>query len=174
MSKTATLRVLPNPFSALDAEGMPAGAVRYDPDVGRPGVVHFVGAEMVREVLDEEAFKGNRERQPRFRRRRTRFTWSQAPVVIPATKYHVERVRAGELLPADKDSARVCRVWFVEPARALAAARDRAITDYRASCGEIPPIHAWDAAVGRSVPASPAPRRAEPQPLAAPFGREVK
>jgi hypothetical protein len=153
------LRVLPNPYFVLDAQGMPAGAVRWDPEVGRPGTIHYVGCEVTRsvipdkEMVGERGYESNVQRSARERRRKVSFRWSWEPVTIPASAAHKEAVRIGTLLAADKATARECRVWFVPPQRALADARQKAIDEWYAANGERLPVSTWADAVGLPVAA---------------------
>lgn len=167
MKPNATLLVLPNPYFALDANGMPACAVRYDPERGRPGVVHFVGAEMIKQVVDTPE---NRRREPRFQRRTTRYTWSQVPITIPNTPLHIGYVRSGALLAVDRATARECGIWFVEPGKAIAQTKAREIAAWRASHGEDPPTADWpDAVKPKAANAAPAENREDAPVLASPF-----
>jgi len=164
MKKPVLLRVRPNPYFALDANGMPAGLVRVDPEAGRPGVIEFVGAKVLKTPTDE---KDNKAREPMYRRRATLITFAQEPVEILATPYHVEQVRSGALIAADKETARACLIWFVEPAAAPEQAKAKAIADWLATTGEKPPVEDWPGAL------KPAEAKAPVDPaeevLAAPF-----
>jgi hypothetical protein len=164
MKQPAYLRVLPNPFAALDANGMPSGAVRYDPEVGRPGVVHYIGVEVERKPIDDKA---NLQRAPREQHREVTYVWAQRPVEIPATAFHVDLVRTGQILAADQPTARACKIWFVDPAKALEQARAQAIEKWRAERGEKPPVELWAEAVGPAKKSKPA--MAEGPTLASPF-----
>lgn len=156
--KTATLLVLPNPYSALDAEGMPAGAVRYDPEVGRPGVIEYIGVAVSKKPVDDKA---NLQREKREQRRKTTFRWTPKPVQIPATPYHKDLVRSGQILAADQATARECKIWFVPPKVALEQAKAKAIDEWRATHGQRPPFESWDEAVGPALaaPFAQKPRR---------------
>jgi hypothetical protein len=171
MRPTPNLKVLPNPFYALDADGMPSCHVREDPFAGRKGVVTFIGVQVLKEVLTGDAApEGNAQREPHLQRRSTRFVWAQAPVEIAPTEYHRDQVRAGAILAADKATAQACRIWFVEPAAAIAQTKKREIAAWVASHGEDPPVDEWDAAVGPQKPVEAAPVVAEKPVLASPFG----
>lgn len=171
MRPTPNLKVLPNPFYALDADGMPSCHVRVDPEVGRKGVIEFIGVQVFKEVLTGDgAPEGNAQREPHLQRRSTRFVWAQAPVEIAATPWHVEQVRAGSILAADKATAQACRIWFIEPAAAIAQTKTRSIAEWIASHGAEPPVEEWDAAVGPQKPVAVAPVVAAEPVFASPFG----
>lgn len=173
MRPTPNLKVLPNPFFALDADGMPSCHVRLDPEVGREGVIEFIGVVVSKDVLTgADAPKDNAKRDPQFRKRSTTFVWAQGPVEIPVTAYHVERVRSGEILAADKATAQACKIWFVEPAVAIAQTKKREIAAWVASHGEEPPVEEWDAAVAPPKPVVVAPVVAKEPAFASPFGRD--
>jgi hypothetical protein len=165
--KTPTLLVLPNPYAALDKNGMPAGAVRYDPEVGRPGVVHYIGVEVTKKPIDTPE---NKAREQREQRRETTFVWAQRPLQIPGTAFHVDLVRTGQILAADQPTARACKIWFVPPAKALEQARQAATARWEAERGEKPPVDQWDAAVGPPAKVRP-PVKEEPL-IASPFAPE--
>jgi hypothetical protein len=158
MKQAPPLRVRPNPYFALDADGMPAGIVRVDPEVGRPGVIEFIGATLTKTTIEGEVFKGVRnERLPKsYQRRSTAIVFAQDAISIAATPYHIEQVRAGAVLADDKETARACRIWFVDPKVALEQAKARAIAEWKASHDDPPPVDAWAAAIG------PEAKRAEP------------
>lgn len=158
MKPTPMLSVLPNPFFALDAYGMPSGACRYDPEVGRPGVVHYIGVDVSIAVDPNQPAPNDPKRKRATPKQTVSYAWTQKPVQIPATQLHVDYIRSGAVLAADKASARACRIWFVEPAEALRQARAAAVIRWRAERGEDPPVETWDAAVG--------PRPAAPPPAA--------
>jgi hypothetical protein len=176
MKPTPTLKVLPNPYFVLDHEGMPAGAVRWDPEVGRPGTIHHIGVTVTRAVVPNgqgnrtAAYPENAKRPANQRRRAVRFQWAQEPVEIPMSAGHRAAVRNGTILAADKETARACLIYFVPPAQALQEARERAIAKWNAATGENPPIELWNAALG---PTEPKPARTDSPPdapLAMPFG----
>lgn len=171
--KTPMLSVLPNPFHALDADGMPACACRYDPEVGRPGVIHYIGVEVTATLDPNQPGPKDPQRKRATDKQVLTFTWAQKPVEIPATSLHIDYVRTGAILAADKETARACRIWFVEPEEALRQARNGAVARWRAERGEDPPVALWDGAVGppaaRPVLA-PAPRAEVPEDFfASPF-----
>lgn len=171
MKKTPTLRVRPNPYFALDAQGMPAGIVRVDPAVGRPGTIEFIGATVRKTVIDDPE---NKKREHLYQRRATSIAFAQGAVEIPLTPYHVEQVRAGAVLADDRETARTCRIWFADPEGALKQAKRKAIANWRASHGEDPPVELWPGAVGPEAKReAPAPK-AEELPLLRPWDAPIE
>lgn len=166
MEKPVKLRVRPNPYFELDAYGMPAGLVRVDPSVGRPGTIEFVGAKVTKRDIDT---KENKAREPLFRRRELVIAYAKGAVEIVKTDLHVQAVRSGALLADDKETARACGIWFVEPEAALKQAQAKAIADWRASHGENPPVGEWSGAVDPPNPDAPAVAAPAEEPLASPF-----
>lgn len=148
MPASAPLRVYPNPYASLDAEGNPDGVVRYDPTLGLPGVVHYVGARVAARWADRSAAPAGPLRPPpsvsrtndgRFRRVAREAVFDGAPVEIPDSPYHRERVRDGSLVAADERSARACGVPFVAREVALDRAKGRACERFKAQTGVLPP-----------------------------------
>lgn len=131
----AKLLVLPNPYHVLDHRGMPAGAVRLDPDPQiSAGQRLYIGAEPSSKVLETrtraEVAAGL---APTVEERS--FVFTSTPVEIDDTTYHRARLKHGELLPADASThKRVLggKVPFVAPAAALAKARLAAIAAWKA------------------------------------------
>jgi len=119
------LLVYPNPFIALDHDGMPAGACQCDmaEHVGMT-VRKWVGAELdaagtfLLEKLSAE------ELRYRDARQQTRFKFDfSAPTMLPVTEYYKDRLRGSEILCADKASAKLGGLEFVAPIEALAKSK---------------------------------------------------
>lgn len=144
MKKTPTLRVRPNPFHTLDAEGMPGGIARVDPTVARPGAIEFIGAVMTKSIAPDPE---NQKREPMYRRRKTSIRWAEKPVEIVDTELHRQYVKEGTLIAEDEVTAKLCGVVFLPPAEVLVAFKKKAIAEYVASHGEEPDVDAWDAAL---------------------------
>src|SRR5688572_8192428 len=102
-----TLNVLANPWIHLDHQGRPAGATPMD--VG-PGQKVFVGAELDTEQTQIVDRPGRGELRSHVQD--TVWKFSDEPAVVPATPYYIRRLRSGELLAADKQSARIAGVEF--------------------------------------------------------------
>lgn len=100
-----SLRVLPNPYAFIHPEHGPQGACPVD-NGGRWGVRRWVGAELDSELTviteDRESLKGADYRD---NRQVTVFKFSLEPVTVPATAYYRDRLRDGDLVPADKEQA---------------------------------------------------------------------
>lgn len=135
------IKVYPNPWKALDADGDPCAVVPRDPigDGGGPG--SFVGARIdaARTKMGPELRKGD---DLRSRRQTTKFTFlgiasndpdlssllaAAEPVEVPATRYYRDRLLDGSLLPADAETASAVKMRaFTPPAQALAGAKSHA------------------------------------------------
>lgn len=144
----ATLKVLPNPYASLDAQGNPDGVVRYDPALGLPGVVHYVGATVTAKWADKSGAPAGPLRPPpavakkndaHFRSVERAVTFSGAAVDIPDSPYHRERVRDGSQIAADSQTARACGVPFLPYATAIERAKGRASAKFKAQTGQLPP-----------------------------------
>lgn len=134
------LLVFPVPFAALDAEGMPAASVRFDPPMGRKNEVHFIGCTLERKVVEKRTRAEGRQTLYE-----TAFHYELSPQSIPHTDYHVQRIRHGELLAADAATAKRVGVPFVPPTQAFERARHAAIAAWTDQYGEPPPIERWPA-----------------------------
>jgi hypothetical protein len=132
------LLVYPVPFAALDASGMPVGAVRFDPPTGRKNEVHFIGCTRQHTLI---------EKRPRAEGRQsvytTSFRFDLTPQRITHTDYHVQRIRQGDLLAADPATAKRAGVPFVPPMTAFERARYAAIARWEQEYGEAPPVDKW-------------------------------
>jgi hypothetical protein len=133
-----TLLVYAVPFSALDANGMPAGAVRYDPATGRVNAVHFIGCARHHRLVERR--RRNEGRQSVYA---TSFRYDLAPEAITHTDYHVQRIRHGELIPANAATAKIAGVPFVAPTTAFERARYVAIRNWEQQYGSPPPVDRW-------------------------------
>ena len=154
---SAALRGYPNPYSALDANGMPAGFCRYDPEHGNVGEVHHVGATLscapITEVRDP--MKGE-TRPTKFA---TKIEHVFEPATLPHTDYFVKRFRDLDLIVADEATARICGMAFSPPADALRAAKQAVIAEWQSTYGAPPPVDEWPTVCLVSLPDSVAPDR---------------
>jgi hypothetical protein len=132
------LLVYPVPFTALDARGMPAAAVRFDPQTGRANEVHFIGCDREHRLVERR--KRAEGRQSVYA---STFRYDLAPQAITHTDYHVQRIRHGELIAADAATARIAGVPFVQPVTAFERARYAAIRRWEAEYGTPPPVDQW-------------------------------
>ena len=131
---SAPLRVLPNPYSALDQFGHPSGAARLDPDKRiSAGQRRYIGARLEADIFETRVDGAGRPDgsglAPTLQRNRWSFT-TDKPIEIADTPYHRGLLRAGSILPWDEGTHRVIfglGVPFRAPAEALRAAREAAI-----------------------------------------------
>lgn len=144
MPRILTLSVIANPYAHLDHEGRPCGAVLLDPVdhhaygeatvdavTGQPRYEprRYVGAE-----LDTHSTKIVRKAGPQglgasgqSDLQDTVWKFSDEPQTIPQTNYYLARIRDGELIPADAETAALAGRAFVEPKLALANAKTHAL-----------------------------------------------
>lgn len=146
--------VYPNPFIHLDHDGYPAGATPCDMHEHVGLVRKWVGAE-----LDTEQTKPIEKFEPgdlRTPRQVTRFRFRfDAPTALPCTPYYADRIRDGELIPADETTARYVGIAFRDPAEVLEEAKTKAIDDWKAREEEPEHVDVFDAAIaalGKPVP----------------------
>jgi hypothetical protein len=132
-----TLKVLPNPWCALDERGIPCGALMVD--VAHRPAREYVGAELdkerTRHVESLEGYKGADDlRQPR---QATAWKYlgiaaddrgladkllQSDPVELPVTPYYQKAVRRGDLFACDDDTARACGLNKADLEAAIAKA----------------------------------------------------
>lgn len=119
--KQRMLKVVPNPYSAIDQDGRPSGAVTKE------GLVdHYVGAT----VDAEETAKT----------RKFVFKFDTTTVVeVPATNYYRKRIVDRELLPADEETAKYLGIEkFEAPSVVLEKAHAEAQTNFENTYGRVP------------------------------------
>jgi hypothetical protein len=139
LHRSRTLRVLPNPYAALDGYGRPAGIVPCDPHEHTPDR-RFVGAHIA-DVVVHDDFPSH---ELRSNRQDTRWGFATEPVEIPRTHYYVERLREGALFPADEATARMAGIPFESPAKRLEKAKAAALAQWVAHYGEEPDPKEFD------------------------------
>lgn len=122
---SAVLVVYPNVYAVADHLGRLSAAVRYDPDHGKSGVVHFVGVEMQRTPRPGFVREELKERGVRQTIYDTTFKHSLEQQRVPHTDYIKRQIRDGSLIPANEETARLGGVKFVDPNTALAQAREK-------------------------------------------------
>lgn len=143
MPALKTLRVVPNPYTALDADGDPCGYVLRT-DLRRLSKKPILlGAQR---ILRNGAIKVQVDAEP---------------VEVPDIAAYRTHLRNGEILPADEATARRCGLLWTPPAEALATRRERAALDHLAATGDLP---AWATAPA----AAPAPTDPPNPPSEAP------
>lgn len=128
MAAARTLRVFPNPYLHVDAEGRPVAVVPVEPtnqnDVGGG----YVGATL-KFVKTFIAPKSNHPnvRMPQQDMQETWFEFDDEPVTVPDTIYYRRAIMSGELISADEKTSRtMCRPKHVEPSVVLGASKERA------------------------------------------------
>lgn len=133
---SAILTVFPNVYAAADHLGRLSGAVRYDPDHGKVGVVHFVGSTMQRTPRKGLIRNENKERGVRQTMYDTTFDFQLDEQRIQHTDYNKRQIRDGSLIPANAETARLGGVRFVDPNIALAEARRKLVQELVSLYGE--------------------------------------
>lgn len=123
------LCVFPNVYAAVDHLGRLSGAVRFDPEHGRSGSIHFVGATVTRTPIEGFVRTEQREKGARQTMYDTTVQHSLEEVQVPHTDFFVRQIRDGSLIPANVATAQTAKVKFVEPALALAAKREQQIKE---------------------------------------------
>jgi len=136
-----TLRVVPNPYCALDGEGRPAGLVPKEREmVHRFANVHagYVGGrwELDPEVPPTDYGRGD----PRYPSRPVVARFDSGEVSLADTIYYRDRIRCGELIAADAETARTVGVPLVPVDEALVIARQTAALQWRATYQCDPPF----------------------------------
>lgn len=157
------LFVYPNPFIHLDHDGYPAGACPCDMlEHVSETVRKFVGASLDGKntfLLEKLSIE---EAQYRNARQQTRFVFDlSAPTMLPVTEYYKDRLRAGEILPADERTAIIAGVKYVHPREALRAAKEAALKQWRAENPTEDP-EGIDSLDGELAKLEPAPAKTEP------------
>lgn len=136
------LRVVANPWSAIDEKARPCGAVLMDLDEHNPKAGKYVGAKLVAtEIAPRKSRKVGKifevTQEARFDRA---WVFSPLPQEVPAsngclTGYYRDRVVRNELLAADKECAAAARIEFVDPATIIAASKAARRAEYDAQHG---------------------------------------
>lgn len=145
MRPSKLLRVLANPWLHIhiyaDGIARPVCAVPVDMVEHVPGPTNrCVGAriESVVETQKRETMRvGTKLVQRKPKREEIYWTFATEPESIPCTGYYRDRIREGALIPADAESAKLAGVPFIEPAQALALARETAIAAFNAANGPL-------------------------------------
>jgi hypothetical protein len=164
----ALLLVYPNPYAALDADGMPNGIVRFDPVHGRAGTLDFIGASATFRTEVRKDAKGRTlgpRDAPEVQPLRTRvIEYDLRPQRLPHTDYHVSQIRSGDLITIDESTARICQEAFVPPVEAFAKAKARAIADWKTLYLEEPDTSGWPLFVLLDAQGAPLPGQDAPVP----------
>jgi len=124
--KIKTLKVVPNPYSALDADGRPQAVVSMEGQFDR-----YVGARL---DVEESQKTGKHIFE---------FDTSTA-VEVPATPYYLRRLWAGTLVAADEQTAKLAGLdteKFESAETVVSKARDLASHNFEEANGH-PPVFA--------------------------------
>lgn len=112
----SALRVYPNPWLALDKNGVPCAVCPRDPDQDGGGPLQFVGARIdkARTVVTQKLMRGDDIRSPMQNtgytylgfsaddpELRSKIFWAE-PIEVPSTNYYRARLRDRSLLSADE------------------------------------------------------------------------
>lgn len=127
-----TIRVVANPYFALDHKARPCGAFPLEP--GADGQNRgYLGARVDRLLTRVLGTKEAGDiREPL---QDTVFSFSKDPVEVLANPYYLGALRCGAILPADEKSASVAGLKFLPPEQAIANAKAEAIAKFDADYG---------------------------------------
>lgn len=141
------LRIFPNPYHAIDHQGLPAGAARRDPDFQiSAGMRLYVAADLaeVRILAQRDRVERSAGLAPTVQEHAWYFVTDRA-TGIEDTAYHRALIKSGEIFPADEGTHR--RAFgrnqkthpFVEPREAITRSRQQAIETWKAEHEEEEP-----------------------------------
>ncbi len=145
---TKFLKVVANPYCALDHEGVPCGAYPFDPEHGA-GAMRNVGARIdtarTRVLVKghEMPFKGRKYPLSGGGAQRTFWAYDLSPQDVPDCAHYRAGIRSGDIFPGDEATARAVGATWRLPAEALSEAREEAIATWRANSGEDPAFDLW-------------------------------
>lgn len=131
------IKVYPNKWLALDALGNPCAVVPIDFNEhgqGRKWVGCKLAATLTKAAVIEKV--GKIEQEVSAAVYDSVWTYADGPVEIPLTGYYVARIKSGDLLIADEESAKTAAVPYSDPLAALEAAKALAVKGYDAQHGE--------------------------------------
>jgi hypothetical protein len=129
-----TLKVIPNPYGVVDLNGQPCCAVKMaSPEHVPYGTHRYVGASIVHAEVVRPAVEtkiGNIVHQTATADHDITWEFSTEAVEVPDIGYYREHIsRGGDLVAADKATARLCGIsesTFIDPKKFLAAAKEAA------------------------------------------------
>lgn len=134
------LNVIPNTFIALDAIGMPCGFTFADPTLPNAPRFRVVGGVLTKDVKAVE-------REPDDMRETKVIVGSRIslmrPTQVEPTEYHIARVRSGEMIAADVETAEACGISkksFRSPVAILSETRNVRIAEWNAEHGGENPV----------------------------------
>ena len=122
-SQPRTLRVYPNPYLHIDADGRPVAALPIEPAHNND-----TGHRRVGMVLKHALISKADRLSPQQDMQETWFEPAdELPVTVPETAYYQAAIRDGSVIPADEATSRASSKPHVDPAIALAKQRDLAV-----------------------------------------------
>lgn len=133
------LKVIPNPFTLLDKNGMPAGFTFSDPfHWGANRRFDVVGGQLKKKVDKDGPSAPEDAREVRVV---VSAIVSLKPTPVINSEYHRARILSGEMIAADKESATEVGITeFKDAATLLCAERDARVREWQAEHGgEKPP-----------------------------------
>lgn len=155
-NRLKTMRIVPNPFAVLDADGRPAAAFTLDPVFENPDR-RFVGAVLKSEIVEARTpVELNRSKKTMNGDNRKSlhdvwFEFSAEPQVVVdlmdhghAANYYKQRAKCGPgevapaLLPANEATAKRLGVAFSEPSAIIVATAKVQAARWLADHGELP------------------------------------
>jgi hypothetical protein len=154
-SRSRYINVLPNPWSALDDQGNPAGICPVDPGLSTRR--DFVGARFESAEVIEKIPEGDL----RHPRQYNNWVFSEEPTRVEATPYYLEKLRSAELLPADAEAAKAAGVGWTTLYELTETQRVAAATKWNEQHGELP---AWFTSAPEKHIEAPLPEPAVRQP----------
>jgi len=108
-----TLKVFPNPYKQLDHQGRPCSVLPYEPE--GDGVTTFDARRFVGARLQVTILKTFAPGDARQMVQDNSFVFEDEAVDVPDTAYYRTAIRQGDLIAADKVTARKAGVVFTEP-----------------------------------------------------------
>lgn len=134
------LNVIPNIFVALDAIGMPCGFTFADPTLPDAPRFRVVGGVLTKDIKSVE-------RAPDDMRETKVVVGSRIslmkPTPVEPTEYHCARIRSGEMIAADVETAEACGISkksFRSPVEILNETRNARIAEWNAEHGGENPV----------------------------------
>lgn len=157
------LQVICNPFAHLDHEGLPAGALPFEPS-HHGGARRWVGAtidtaktRIIQPAAGSSAAAVLRGRKINYApppAQRTVFAHDLSPQTVPDSAYYRQAIRCGDLIAADTATASAVGVEFIGADKGLSAARAAAIESFALANGRAPDTSLWPDALRPKAPAS--------------------
>lgn len=126
MAKLQTLKVWPNPFHALDHEGVPCALLPYEPE--GDGVTTFDDRRFVGAHLQAKITQTFQRGDARHAIQRTSVKYTNEEVTVRNTAYYAHAILRGEIFAADEASAKAVGIQkFLPPGEGLQLEKEAAI-----------------------------------------------